>query len=78
MVADGDHGCSLVILELVDLPIGQSCRGYYPHYISHYHAGWVWNNPYDVPTPVWPGVIDSKRFDRKVLEDILSIVDRSG
>lgn len=69
VIADGNHGGSLVIPELTDLPIGQSCRGYHPHYISHYRAGWVWKNPDDAPKPVWPGVIDGQQFDRSVLEN---------
>ncbi|MDR0796872.1 MAG: cellulase family glycosylhydrolase [Tannerella sp.] len=69
VVADGNHGGSLVTPELEDLPIAQSCRGYYPHYVSHYRAGWVWQNPDDAPIPVWPGVIDGKEFNRKVLDD---------
>ncbi|MEN6588721.1 MAG: cellulase family glycosylhydrolase [Proteiniphilum sp.] len=68
VIADGNDGGSLVIPELTYLPLGQSCRGYYPHYISHYRASWVWKNPDDAPMPVWPGVIDGKRFDREVLE----------
>ena len=69
VVADGNHGGSLVIPELTDLPIGQSCRGYYPHYISHYRASWVWKNPDDAPMPVWPGTIDGQEFNRKKLEE---------
>ncbi|HOV35403.1 MAG TPA: cellulase family glycosylhydrolase [Dysgonamonadaceae bacterium] len=69
VVADGNNGGASVIPELTDLPIGQSCRGYYPHYVSHYRAGWVWKNPDDAPVPVWPGVINGEKFDRKVLED---------
>jgi aryl-phospho-beta-D-glucosidase BglC (GH1 family) len=69
VVADGNSGGSLVIPELTDLPIGQSCRGYYPHYISHYRASWVWKNPDDAPMPVWPGTIDGKEFNRKKLEE---------
>lgn len=69
VVADGNHGGSLVVPELTDLPIGQSCRGYFPHYISHYRASWVWKNPDDAPMPVWPGTIDGQKFDREVLEN---------
>jgi len=69
VVADGNHGGSLVIPELTDLNIAQSCRGYFPHYVSHYRAGWVWKNPDDAPVPVWPGIIDGREFNRKVLED---------
>jgi hypothetical protein len=69
VVADGNHGGSLVTPELTDLNIGQSCRGYYPHYISHYRANWVWKNPDDAPLPVWPGTIDGQAFSRRSLED---------
>ncbi len=69
VIADGNHGGSLIIPELADLPIGQSCRGYFPHYVSHYRAGWVWKDPDDAPMPVWPGVIDGRKYDREVLED---------
>lgn len=69
VVADGNNGGALVIPELTDLPIGQSCRGYYPHYISHYRAGWVWENPDEAPVPVWPGIINDELFNRKALED---------
>jgi len=68
VVADGNHGGSLVTPELEDLPIAQSCRGYYPHYVSHYRASWVWKNPDDAPKPVWPGIIDGKEFNRQTLE----------
>lgn len=68
VIADGNHGGALVIPEIADLPIGQSCRGYYPHYVSHYRAGWVWENLDDAPLPVWPGVIDGKTFNRESLE----------
>ena len=69
VVADGNSGGSLVIPELTDLNIGQSCRGYHPHYVSHYRASWVWKNPDDAPTPVWPGVIDGIEFNRQKLEE---------
>jgi aryl-phospho-beta-D-glucosidase BglC (GH1 family) len=68
VVADGNHGGGLVTPELEDLPIAQSCRGYFPHYVSHYRAGWVWKNPDDAPMPVWPGTIDGQEFNRQVLE----------
>lgn len=68
IIADGNNVGNDVIPELFDLNMGQSCRGYYPHYVSHYQAGWVWKNPADAPTPVWPGTIDGKYFDRDQLE----------
>lgn len=69
VVADGNDVGSLVIPEIMDLDIAQSCRGYYPHYVSHYRASWVWKNPDDAPMPIWPGTIDGKEFSRKTLED---------
>lgn len=68
VIADGNNVGNDVIPELFDLDIGQSCRGYYPHYISHYRASWVWENPDDAPEPVWPGEIDGQHFSRKNLE----------
>lgn len=69
VVADGNDVGSSVIPEIADLDIAQSCRGYYPHYVSHYRASWVWKNPDEAPMPVWPGIIDGKEFGRKTLED---------
>jgi len=68
IVADGNNVGGEVTPELFDLDMGQSCRGYYPHYISHYQAGWVWKNPADAPEPVWPGTIDGQYFSREKLE----------
>ncbi|MDP3912475.1 MAG: cellulase family glycosylhydrolase [Bacteroidota bacterium] len=67
VVADGNDVGSSVIPEITDLNIAQSCRGYFPHYISHYRASWVFKNPDDSPKVVWPGVIDGKNFSRKNL-----------
>ena len=69
IVADGNKVGNDVTPELIDLKIGQSCRGYYPHYISHYQAPWVWKNPADAPTPLWPGTMDGKYFSRATLEE---------
>ncbi len=69
VVADGNSGGSNVVPELTDMNIAQSCRGYYPHYISHYQASWVWQDPSQAPTPVWPGIIDGKQFGREQLEE---------
>lgn len=70
IVADGNDVGSSVIPEIADLDIAQSCRGYFPHYISHYRAPWVFKNPDDAPKPVWPGVIDGQTFGRKNLEEL--------
>ncbi len=72
VVADGNNVGAEVIPEIFDLDIAQSCRGYYPHYISHYRAPWVFENPDDAPKPVWPGEIDGKNFSRKSLEEFYS------
>ena len=69
VVADGNDVGADVIPEIFDLDIAQSCRGYFPHYISHYRAPWVWKTPDDAPKPVWPGEIDGKMFGRKNIEE---------
>jgi len=70
IIADGNDVGSSVIPEITDLNIAQSCRGYFPHYVSHYRAPWVYKNPDDAPMPVWPGIIDGKSFSRKNLEEL--------
>jgi aryl-phospho-beta-D-glucosidase BglC (GH1 family) len=69
IIADGNNVGNEVVPELFDLNMGQSCRGYYPHYISHFQAHWVWKNPSDAPEPVWPGTIAGRDFSRQSLED---------
>lgn len=69
IIADGNEGGSNVTPELIDLKIAQSCRGYWPHYISHYQAPWVWKDPSKAPTPAWPGTFDGKVYGREQLED---------
>jgi endoglucanase len=69
IIADGNGRGSNVTPELIDLKIAQSCRGYWPHYISHYQAPWVWKDPSKAPTPVWPGTMDGKKFGREQLEE---------
>jgi endoglucanase len=69
IIADGNSGGSNVIPELTDLNIAQSCRAYYPHYVSHFQASWVWKDPSKAPVPVWPGKIDGKEFGRPQLEE---------
>lgn len=69
IIADGNSGGNNVIPELIDLNIGQSCRGYWPSVISHYQAPWVWKNPSDAPAPLWPGTIDGKYYGREKLEE---------
>jgi endoglucanase len=67
VIADGNDVGNSVIHEIKDLPIAQSCRGYFPHYISHYKAPWANKDPENLPKPSWPGKMDGKLFDRKSL-----------
>jgi aryl-phospho-beta-D-glucosidase BglC (GH1 family) len=68
IIADGNNVGNSVIPEIEDLKIAQSCRGYYPHYISHYKAPWVFKDPESAPKPVWPGEIEGKKYGREQLE----------
>jgi len=69
IIADGNNVGNDVTPELFDLKVGQSCRGYFPHYISHYQAPWVWKDPTQAPTPAWPGTFDGKNYGRERLEE---------
>jgi len=68
VIADGNKVGYEVTPELKDLNIAQSCRGYFPHYISHYKAPWVNKDPEKCPTPVWPGTINGEKFGKDRLE----------
>ncbi|HEX3007357.1 MAG TPA: cellulase family glycosylhydrolase [Bacteroidales bacterium] len=68
IIADGNNVGNSVVPEIADLNIAQSCRGYFPHYISHYQAPWVFKDPSSAPVPVWPGMIDGKQFGKESLE----------
>jgi endoglucanase len=68
IIADGNWGGSLVVPELKDLGIAQSCRGYYPHAISHYQAPWANKDPEHEPLPVWPGQVGDQYLSRAMLE----------
>lgn len=70
IVADGNGGGNNVIPELTDLGLSQSCRGYWPHLISHYQAPWVFKNPADAPEPHWPGEMEGKQYGRQQLEEV--------
>jgi endoglucanase len=69
VIADGNFVGNQVIPEIRHLPIGQSCRGYYPHAISHYKAPWANKNPDALPDPKWPGQVGSQNLSRKMLEE---------
>jgi aryl-phospho-beta-D-glucosidase BglC (GH1 family) len=68
VIADGNNGGSIVIPELTDLDIAQSCRGYYPGAISHYKAPWANKDPENLPDPKWPGQIGDTYWDKTKLE----------
>jgi aryl-phospho-beta-D-glucosidase BglC (GH1 family) len=69
VVADGNNVGNNVIPEIADLDIAQSCRGYYPHPISHYKAPWANKEPDKLPTPVYPGKIGNQEFNRAKIEE---------
>jgi endoglucanase len=69
VIADGNEVGNKVIPEITDLNIGQSCRGYFPHAISHYKAPWANKDPENLPIPKWPGQVGDKNFTRKMLEE---------
>jgi endoglucanase len=69
VIADGNEVGNKVIPEITDLNIGQSCRGYFPHAISHYKAPWANKDPENLPMPKWPGQVGDKNFNRKMLEE---------
>jgi len=68
VIADGNDVGMHVTPELKDLNIAQSCRGYFPHYISHYKAPWANKDPDRCPIPVWPGSLNGEKFDKARLE----------
>jgi endoglucanase len=68
VIADGNNVGNDVIPEIMDLDIAQSCRGYFPHAISHYQAPWANKNPELCPLPVWPGKIGERNYSRADLE----------
>ena len=68
VIADGNSVGNQVTPELKDLNIAQSCRGYFPGYISHYKAPWANKDPERCPTPVWPGTINGEQFGKPRLE----------
>ncbi len=70
IIADGNNVGNNVTPEIIDLNVGQSCRGYYPGTISHYQAPWVWKDPSKAPAPLWPGTMDGKYYSRQQLEEL--------
>ncbi len=69
VIADGNNVGNSVIPEITDLNIAQSCRGYYPHAISHYKAPWANKDPDHLPEPKWPGQVGDQYLSRPLLEE---------
>jgi aryl-phospho-beta-D-glucosidase BglC (GH1 family) len=68
VIADGNNVGNTVIQEITDLDIAQSCRGYFPHAISHYKAPWANKDPDNLPEPKWPGQVGGQNLERGMLE----------
>jgi len=68
VIADGNNVGNTVIQEITDLDIAQSCRGYFPHIISHYKAPWANKEPDKLPEPKWPGQVGAQNLSRAMLE----------
>jgi endoglucanase len=68
VIADGNQVGNTIIPEIMDLDIAQSCRGYYPHAISHYKAPWANKDPEHLPEPKWPGQVGDQFLSRPMLE----------
>jgi aryl-phospho-beta-D-glucosidase BglC (GH1 family) len=68
VIADGNNVGNTVIQEITDLDIAQSCRGYFPHAISHYKAPWANKEPDKLPEPKWPGQVGAQYLSRPMLE----------
>lgn len=69
IVADGNDIGRLVVPEIVDLDVAQSCRGYLPGIISHYKAPWVFKDTENLPTPKWPGQVGDQYLSKAMLEE---------
>lgn len=69
VIADGNNMGNNAIPELADLDIAQSCRGYFPHAISHYKAPWSNKDPEHLPVPVYPGQIGTQEVSKQKIEE---------
>jgi len=69
VIADGNEVGMKVIPEVAHLPVGQSCRGYFPLIISHYKADWVFEDTENAPPLKYPGEVDGQYLSRQMLED---------
>jgi aryl-phospho-beta-D-glucosidase BglC (GH1 family) len=69
VIADGNNVGNTPIPEIADLDIAQSCRGYFPHLISHYKAPWANKDPDHMAVPKYPGQVGEQYLDRQMLEN---------
>ena len=69
VIADGNNVGNQPITEIADLDIAQSCRGYYPHLVSHYKAPWANKDPEHMIIPKYPGQVGDQYLSRQMLED---------
>lgn len=69
VIADGNNVGNTIIPEIKYLNIAQSCRGYFPHAISHYKAPWANKDPDHLPVPVYPGIVGNQMLNRKMIEE---------
>ena len=71
--ADGLDIGQTPVMELVDVGVAQSTRGYLPKAVSHYTADWVPNDEFEsFEVPTWPlKDKEGKTWDRDRLNDIL-------
>ena len=68
VIADGNQIGTRIIPEITHLPIGQSCRGYYPGIISHYKAPWAMKDIDNLPPLKYPGQVGDEYLSRDMLE----------
>lgn len=68
VIADGNNVGNTPTLELADLNMGQSCRGYFPGWISHHKAPWANKDPESMPAPTYPGQRGNQAVNREALE----------
>jgi hypothetical protein len=54
-------------MELADLDLTQSGRGYFPMQISHYEASWVDSAGW--PPPTYPLILGDKTIDRAAIRE---------
>ncbi len=68
VIADGNNVGNDPVPELASLNLGQSCRGYFPHAISHYKAPWANKEPDKLPVPQYPGQTGNQYLNREMIE----------